>query len=292
MKHYLSLTFLLYLFVLNAQNSELNKIPIDVSKKELTAKEVSHMAVFPGCENHDVNDKKVLQSCIASEINSRLGAKLENFAEELDKKGYTSAVAKLQFVIDKNGKIIQVKAMEGGNADLKEASKNALIEISNEIGKISPATLEDGTPVNLIFQLPVKYVVTQDEEQPQFEWNELVLATLKDNNIMYEIRASKNEELLVYEISQESQIFLGKYKFLNEIYMVEPYRSIYEKADGKNLITEGDLNNTFYRFYSQKDDVSKVFIYQVVNGKENLSETLNFKDFFFLPKYSELLKRN
>lgn len=293
MKNFLSLTFLLCLFISNAQKSDgLDKFPVEVSPDKFTAREVAYMAIFPGCETIDINDKINLQKCLAQELNNRLGAKLENFAEELDKKGISEAVAKLQFVIDKNGKIIQVKPMDGGSADLQIASQNALIEISNEIGKISPASLEDGRPVNLVFQLPVKYVVTQDKEEPQYEWNELVLLTLKEQDKTYEVRMSKQEAFNVYEITKDNQIFLGKYNLINEIYRVEPYKTITENAKGKNLITEGMFEKSFYRFYGMSDDPSNVHIYKVLEGQENMLEKISFKNFFFLPKYSELLKRN
>lgn len=293
MKNHLSISFLLLLIVSNAQDSNhFKQFVKETSKETLTLREVSQMAIFPGCEKYDVNDKKALQSCIAVELNNRLGAKLENFAEELDRKGISEAVAKLQFVIDKNGKIVQVKAMEGGSAELGIVSEKALKEISDEIGKISPATLEDGAPVNLVFQLPVKYVVTEDEDEPQYEWNELVISTLKDDTKTYEIRMSKKEVFNVYEITKDNQIFLGKYNFVHEIYKVEPYKSIREKTIVKNLITEGNFENSFYRFYGMNDDPSNVHIYKVVEGKENLIEKINFRDFYFLPKYSELLKRN
>lgn len=276
---------------LSAQTNDLDKFPVEVSPDNLTIREVGYMAVFPGCEKIDVNDKKGLQSCLAKEISNLLAIKLENFANELDKKGLTSAIAKLQFVIDKNGKIIQIKAMEGGNLDLAIASEKALTEISNEIAKIQPATLEDGTPVNLVFQLPVRYEVTEDAEEPQYEWNELVFSTLKDENKVYEIRLSKKEGFYVYEVLKNTQIFLGKYDLIQEIYQLDPYRSMLEKSGGKIMITEGMLNNKFLRFYIPKEDQSNVYVYELKEEDENLIEKVNFKDFFFLPKYSELLVR-
>lgn len=127
-----------------------------------TAREVSEMAVFPGCEKFK-GKKEDLQKCLAQKLNEQLGDQLSDFAETLNNRGESQAVAKLQFVIDKSGKIIQVKPMAGGSAELGKESKTALERIATRLsssGKtIQPAKLEDGSPVNLVFQLPVKYVV-------------------------------------------------------------------------------------------------------------------------------------
>src|SRR5690606_26976655 len=117
---------------------------------------------YPGCEKFK-GDKTKLQQCLSQKLNDELSDQLSDFAEVLNDRGETQAVAKLQFVIDKSGKIIQVQPMKGGSAELGKESEKALERIASRLasrGKIiEPAKLEDGSPVNLVFQLPVKYQI-------------------------------------------------------------------------------------------------------------------------------------
>jgi protein TonB len=125
-----------------------------------TARQVSQMAVYPGCEKFAGNKTK-LQQCLAQKLNDELQDQLSDFAETMSDRGETTAIAKLQFVIDKSGRIIQVQAVKGSQVDLGRESEKALERIATRLssrGKtIQPAKLEDGSPVNLVFQLPVKF---------------------------------------------------------------------------------------------------------------------------------------
>lgn len=127
-----------------------------------TARQVSEMAIYPGCEKFK-GDKNKLQQCLSQKLNDELVDQLSDFADILNDRGETQAVAKLQFVIDKSGKIIKVEPMKGGSADLGRESEKALERIASRLssrGKvIEPAKLEDGSPVNLVFQLPVRYQI-------------------------------------------------------------------------------------------------------------------------------------
>src|SRR5690606_10768579 len=109
------------------------------------------------------------------ELNTLLEKELDSFIDKMDKKGLTSAVAKIQFVVDKNGKIVQVKATSGGNQELGIEAVKAMNAIAEKIKKIQPATLKDGMPVNLVFQLPVR-IALQDSKLGEFEWTENVIA--------------------------------------------------------------------------------------------------------------------
>jgi len=127
-----------------------------------TARQVSQMAVFPGCERHK-GDKNKLQQCLAQKLSDELSDQLADYAEVMNDRGETTAVAKLQFVIDKSGRIIQVQAMKGGSVDLGKESEKALERIATRLStrnkNIEPAKLEDGSAVNMVFQLPVKYQI-------------------------------------------------------------------------------------------------------------------------------------
>src|SRR5690606_3461359 len=131
-----------------------------------TARQVSEMAVYPGCERHKGN-KTELQKCLQKNLTEELIDQLSDYGEVMNDRGESQAISKIQFVIDKSGKIIQVQAMKGGggaiNADLGKESEKALQRIATRLssrGKnIQPAKLEDGSSVNLVFQLPVRYVI-------------------------------------------------------------------------------------------------------------------------------------
>lgn len=130
-------------------------------KTTYNAREVSMMAVFPGCEKFSSNKEKS-RECFAKKLQDELSIQLNDFGEVAEAKNIRQAVAKLQFVVDKSGEIIQIKSMNGGNAELSKESKEALERIAKRFiqkGKlIQPAKLDDGTPVNLIFTIPVKFI--------------------------------------------------------------------------------------------------------------------------------------
>jgi len=131
------------------------------TKAIFNAREVTYMAVFPGCEKFS-NDKIRSQECFTKKLHDELGIQLDDFGEIANANNIQQAAAKLQFVVDKSGKIVQVQAMNGGNAQLSKEAKEAMERISKKFiqkGKlIQPAKLDDGTPVNLVFTIPVKFV--------------------------------------------------------------------------------------------------------------------------------------
>ncbi len=131
------------------------------TKTIFSAREVSVMAVFPGCEKFS-NDKEKSTDCFAKKLQSELGIQLNDFGEIAYAHNIQQAVAKLQFVVDKSGKIVQIKSMNGGNTELSKEAREAMERISKKFiqkGKlIKPAKLDDGTPVNLLFTIPVKFI--------------------------------------------------------------------------------------------------------------------------------------
>lgn len=179
--------FLISTYTVFAQTEKLDKFPAEVKDlSTFTARQVSEMAIFPGCEHLDNKDRAALQKCFQQNITNLLIDKLADFAVKMDELKISTATTKLQFVVSNKGKLIQIQSM-GGTPELAVASENAMNQIANEIPLIRPAILEDGSPVNLVFQLPVKYAIQPDRvEEPQFEWNELVISTLRDKKIKYE----------------------------------------------------------------------------------------------------------
>lgn len=291
MKNYLLVLFLLFVFNLNAQKTNsLDKFPAEISGANFTAREVSHMAIFPGCEKHDVNDKKILQSCLAKELNILLAEKLSDFADEFDKKGFTSASAKLQFVIDKSGEIIQIKAMEGGQKDLSKEAEIAMNNIAKNIKKIQPATLEDGSPVNLVFQLPVKFVLS-DSKIHEFKWTEIVIYTLISGNQKFEVRENPIESVFkVYDVSNDNNSFLGNFKSFDEVLSLEPYKSIFFSKN-RGLIAEKMIDNKLYKLYYSAEHKDFMDVFIVLNGEEELMESFPKESLEFSALYLKIILR-
>jgi len=270
--------------------NQFDKLIKEVSNKNFTAKEVSHMAVFPGCERIDINNNKDLQSCLGKELNILLSEKLEKFADIMDQKGLTSAVAKLQFVIDKEGKIVQVKAMSGGNQELGIESVKAMNDIAGKIKKIQPAVLEDGTPVNLVFQLPVRFVL-RDSRVHEFQWTEIVIYTLINENDIFEIRENPTESIFkVYDVSDGKNLFLGNFKSFDEVLSLEPYKSIYFSKD-RGLITERVIDNELYRLYYSAEHKDFMDVYKVIDGIEELLESFPKAHLEYSSLYLKLILR-
>lgn len=129
-----------------------------------TARQVNEMAIFPGCEKHK-GDKTQLTRCLSTKLSEELYDQLQDFSDNMSNRGESSAVAKVRFVVDKSGKIIQVQALQGSgggvNAELGRESEKALKAIATRLSSrgrlITPAKLEDGSSVNLQFDLPVTW---------------------------------------------------------------------------------------------------------------------------------------
>lgn len=121
---------------------------------------VTKMAVFPGCENAGTS-KKALQDCMAEKLSGELGIQLSDFGEIASRNNIDQAQTKLNFIVDKSGKIIEVKATNGGNQTFSKEAQDALKRISERLAKkgkyLKPAELDDGTTVNMSFTIPVHF---------------------------------------------------------------------------------------------------------------------------------------
>ncbi|RRT93796.1 hypothetical protein [Empedobacter falsenii] len=127
----------------------------------ITAKNAAVMAIYPGCESESKKGNAALTKCMSDKISKELGGELSDFAETASLKNLGTAVAKMQFIVNKNGEISQVKPLSGSNQDLGKEAKSALERINKQIlrkgKKITPAKLEDGSDANLIFSIPVRF---------------------------------------------------------------------------------------------------------------------------------------
>lgn len=135
--------------------------PVINSNATITAKNAAVMAIYPGCESESKKGNPALTKCMSDKISKELGNELTDFAETASRNNIGSAVAKMQFIVNKNGEISQVKPLSGSNQDLGKEAKSALERINKQIlrkgKKITPAKLEDGSDANLIFSIPVKF---------------------------------------------------------------------------------------------------------------------------------------
>lgn len=147
------------------QNTDIPEGPKTPEPKKpdvaITAKNAAVMAIYPGCESESKKGNAALTKCMSDKISKELGGELSDFAETASRNNIGSAVAKMQFIVNKNGEISQVKPLSGSNQDLGKEAKSALERINKQIlrkgKKITPAKLEDGSDANLIFSIPVRF---------------------------------------------------------------------------------------------------------------------------------------
>lgn len=217
--------------------------------------QVAEMAVFPGCEKIENSNKIALTDCLSEQLSNRLLNELGGLDEALRQSGIYDAQAHIQFVISREGIIIGVDQMEGSNPILGDAAALAMEKISMELPPIHPAMLEDRTPVNLVFQLPVRFQIEEKSERlaGEFPVDEIMLFTLLTDkkDLRYEVRWFKNKDIKVYEIRNSQSSFLGKFLTLNELENSEPYKSLIDKSrtSDKLLVADGFLEKEFFEIY-------------------------------------------
>lgn len=128
--------------------------------KVYTVREISQMAVFPGCEKAGPG-KKEIQACMARELEKELNVQLSDFRRKADEYGLDAAKTRLYFIVDKSGKITHIRAVDGGDEMLGAEAQKALRRIADRMEKkrkyIQPAQLDDGTVVSLNFSLPLYF---------------------------------------------------------------------------------------------------------------------------------------
>ena len=263
------------------------------STTDYTARQVQTMAVYPGCEPSDT--KLELQKCLQKNLTHLLADYLADFSDTMNEMGIDLAMAKVQFVISKTGKIVQVKAMEGGTPELGHAAEVAMNKIADSIPYIEPAQLEGGEKVNMIFQMPIRFNIenTKPEKTRDEDYSEIVVSTLKGEKETYEVRMNKNlNRVRVYEISTGKDIFLGNFQSPAELLQIEPYRSLILALGDRILLTEGNFDGIMYRFYTQAKHDGMIYIYKVENGKEALVTTMNESEFMNVDAFVELIFKN
>ncbi|WP_313581775.1 hypothetical protein [Chishuiella sp.] len=139
--------------------------PVENTNKTITTRLAAVMAIYPGCESESKKGNEALTKCMSDKISKELSYELADFAETAAKNNVNVAAAKMQFIVNKNGEISQVKPLSGSQQDLGKEAKSALERINKQLvrkgKKIKPAQLEDGSEANLIFSIPVKFQIAQ-----------------------------------------------------------------------------------------------------------------------------------
>lgn len=165
MKKLFCLLLLLRVIVTFSQeNGETIEISLEETKNVVTPKplplpftsrSVEKMAILKECESVDNDNKPKQQECLANELQNKILAKFPEFDEVADSLEIGTAITKLQFVLDKNGKIREIITTKGGNEHLSEFVIKLMNEIKNLL-EFKPAQVQ-GNNVDMIFQLPLKY---------------------------------------------------------------------------------------------------------------------------------------
>lgn len=267
------------------------------------SKDVKEMAVFPGCESINPSDKKEMNACLSQQLSQLLSNELTGFDEIMQQNGISTAMAKIQFVISKEGIIIDINELKGSNPLLAVAAVRALNKISEELPPIRPAKLKKGTPVNIVYQLPVKFQVELQEEQETaqvYPVDEIVLFTLLDKSLRYEIRLFKNKEIKAYEIKSETETYLGRFLSLGEVEQSEPYKSliIKERSSEKTLVADGFLEDGFFEIYIHnlfnRENKKPIFVevVRVDNNKKTSVSKFEKEAEFNKSRFASLIYRN
>ena len=130
-------------------------------RKAISASKAKVMAIFPGCEKEAKNGNAALTKCMSDKLSNELSYNLDNYAEIAQQENKTSAVAKMQFIVNRNGEITQVNSANGSDVTLGKEAKKALEKINKDLArkgkKIKPAKYDDGTDADLIFSIPVRF---------------------------------------------------------------------------------------------------------------------------------------
>lgn len=285
MRIYGFLFFLLLTGLLSAQISD------------YTARQVYGMAVYPGCEEFQVEQKAELSQCLSKNLTLKLTDLMNDFWMVLEDFNTEKAVCRIQFVIDKDGKMVDIRPMETNNylnQLLGLVSASSMRKIAEQIPPIQPATLDDGSPVSMIFVLPVNYQIEEIKNPnplSDYDFTEMVNYTLKSDLETFEIRIDgKTGKFKAYEISGDKAVFLGQFNSFGDVLQLEPYRSLYFSSGDKHLVTEKNTDGTVYRIYMKDSEPDRVFVYRLENNTEELEAEFSGRAFSW-SKYSAWILR-
>jgi protein TonB len=151
-KHVLfSLIFLLG-GVCFGQDSDISNNEAPATKADVPFSIVDEVPVYPGCEG---SDNKILKKCMSDKINQFVS---DNFnmkmVESLQLKPGKYRTA-LQFKIDKEGNVVDVRAR---NVNGSEEIEREAIRVASLFPKMKPG-IQRGKPVGVLYALPIIFTV-------------------------------------------------------------------------------------------------------------------------------------
>ncbi|NLN33795.1 MAG: hypothetical protein GX159_09425 [Flavobacteriaceae bacterium] len=136
------------------------EVPKSLDKKphsgRYTPREVEKMAILKECKSVDENNKSELQLCLADEFRNKISQKFSEFDKIADGLQLSESTIKIFFVLSKEGEIKDIKTYDFGSKELSAFCAEALENLNSKI-QFEPAQI-DGEKVDLVFQLPVKYI--------------------------------------------------------------------------------------------------------------------------------------
>lgn len=117
--------------------------------RDTSTKIVEEMPRFPGCEEMKLSLEeltKCSQDKLLAYMNENLKYPRKSRAKNIQGK------AIIQFVVDKNGEIIDVKALNGVSDDIKKEA----LKLVRQMPRWKPGT-QGGRPVKVLFTLPIQF---------------------------------------------------------------------------------------------------------------------------------------
>lgn len=132
-----------------------------VNNKVYNVREVSKVAVFPGCESSKY-DEKALLNCMSKELQLQLADYLSDFHEIANRYRINLAQTRLNFIVDKNGRITHIRTAQGNSPEFDKEAQKALDKVAKKLVQknqyIKAAELDDGSKVNMNFSLPIQFL--------------------------------------------------------------------------------------------------------------------------------------
>lgn len=235
---------------------------------------VVEMPVFPGCEKIDPKELKVMQRCMQQNLSNLLTEKLDKYNDEMEELGLSSLRTQVGFVVSNQGKIIQIEVKEGKNQSFNDAVKAAMIEISNELKPFKPAVFNEGVIAAMAFVIPIAFEF-KDSEIDLSEFNEMVIVSFKEGELIYELRQDKAFQLKAYEVNQGKTTFLGNYISMSEFVTTDPFFEIYQRDPQKLMVSEKLINGVNYRIYYSNLTSNYLDLYAIEGDEEVFLESLS-----------------
>lgn len=151
----------------------------------------------------------------------------------------------------------------------------------------------------LVLALNMSSAQTTTENFPNSN-NEIVLFTLLENEMRYEIRLSQGKNIKTYEIKNGAETYLGKFLSLGEVESSEPYKSLIgrERQSTKTFVTDGYLGSEFYEIYihnlfnAKRENPIFVEVVKIENKKAEVVSKYDKETDFNESRFAPLIYRD